>query len=927
MGCATSKYEATISPAVESSGIAKDYWKPFQPISAASWQYRTDELNGKGCHDKEEDQLELKEFARINTDNAYLQNIRLDNLHKYIEGEQVAAGWPSWLSAVAGEAIQGWVPLKADSFEKLEKIGQGTYSSVFRARNLVTGEIVALKKVRFDNFDPESVRFMAREIKILRRLDHPNIVKLEGLIASRFSCNLYLVFEYMEHDLSGLSASADIKYSESQVKCYMRQLLSGLEHCHSRNVIHRDIKGANLLVNNEGVLKLADFGLANFCTPGQPLTSRVVTLWYRSPELLLGSTNYEATIDLWSVGCVFAEMFVGKPILQGRTEVEQLHKIFRLCGSPPDDYWNNSKLPRSTIFRPHLPYPSSLQETFRYLPESVIALLETLLSIEPLKRGTASSALSSEYFRTKPYACEPSSLPKYLPTKEIDTKSRNEPHRRILDGRGYGSGGIRMPMRDNIVPGQPVQISKIEYIKEESHTSVDEKKDFPEVDGETRLFVDLHPMPSIKRPDEGHHVMCNSKEVLTFSGPLHVPSSGIAYGGSHSHIRPNSKSHLSYARDQSNMEEVKNEFDHRGHENGYLHNTHTDVQGHEQTELTKQTILKNCSKHYSQDFSEALHKGVQDRVEFSGPLLSKSLNVDELLQKNERHIRQAVRRSWFQRGNCEYHYQNNANLSCKTAYNFIAEKQHVSSETDTDWNKVWSLKTTPKVRNFVWKLLWGRLPTTRYLSSFCKVDSSNCFVCGTEDDNVSHILFDCDFAISYWKKLEQELKIRFNYKMNWHKGSWLNEFAPSNTKINLWLKEILAASLWHLWKNRNNCCFNKKKSGLNSLFCRAISDIHWSKINDITSDGPRAMKVISLDSCNKTSGGLSSVHQGHIKKLSFSVMQLGRVSCLQQDLVFVSWMTATSEWQNVLVVQKLTHHWLRKSGQYGKLYRKQENLV
>ncbi|XP_028059085.1 protein IMPAIRED IN BABA-INDUCED STERILITY 1-like, partial [Camellia sinensis] len=144
-------------------------------------------------------------------------SFRLGNLQKYVEGEQVAAGWPAWLSAVAGEAIYGWVPLSADSFEKLEKVGQGTYSSVFHARNLETGRIVALKKVRFDNFEPESVRFMAREIMILRRLDHPNIIKMEGLITSRLSCSIYLVFEYMEHDISGLLSSPDIKLSEAQV--------------------------------------------------------------------------------------------------------------------------------------------------------------------------------------------------------------------------------------------------------------------------------------------------------------------------------------------------------------------------------------------------------------------------------------------------------------------------------------------------------------------------------------------------------------------------------------------------------------------------------------------------------------------------------------------------------------------------------------
>ncbi|GJN07889.1 hypothetical protein PR202_ga25759 [Eleusine coracana subsp. coracana] len=219
-------------------------------------------------------------------------------------GEQVAAGWPAWLSAVAGEAIDGWTPRRADSFEKIDKIGQGTYSNVYKARDTVSGKIVALKKVRFDNLEPESVRFMAREILILRRLDHPNVIKLEGLVTSRMSCSLYLVFEYMEHDLAGLAASPDIKFTEPQVKCYMHQLLSGLEHCHDRGVLHRDIKGSNLLLDNNGMLKIADFGLASFFDPDrkQPMTSRVVTLWYRPPELLLGATDYGVGVDLWSAG-------------------------------------------------------------------------------------------------------------------------------------------------------------------------------------------------------------------------------------------------------------------------------------------------------------------------------------------------------------------------------------------------------------------------------------------------------------------------------------------------------------------------------------------------------------------------------------------------------------------------------------------------
>ncbi|RDX81586.1 Protein IMPAIRED IN BABA-INDUCED STERILITY 1, partial [Mucuna pruriens] len=372
-------------------------------------------------------------------------NFRLGLAQRHVEAEQNAAGWPPWLTAAAAEAIQGWIPLKADSFQKLEKvlyyyvfisIGQGTYSSVFRAREVESGKMYALKKVRFDNFQPESIRFMAREITILRRLDHPNIMKLEGIITSRLSSSIYLVFEYMEHDLAGLVSRPDIVFTESQIKCYMRQLLSGLEHCHMRGIMHRDIKVSNILLNNEGVLKIGDFGLANTISTNNKhqLTSRVVTLWYRPPELLMGSTTYGVSVDLWSVGCVFAELFLGKPILKGRTEVEQLHKIFKLCGSPPEEFWKKTKLPHATMFKPQTNYETSLRERCADFPATAVDLLEILLSIDANNRGTASSALMSEYFSTKPFACSPSILPKYPPSKEMDVKSRDDSSRKKTGG-------------------------------------------------------------------------------------------------------------------------------------------------------------------------------------------------------------------------------------------------------------------------------------------------------------------------------------------------------------------------------------------------------------------------------------------------------------------------------------------------------------
>ncbi|XP_031277313.1 probable serine/threonine-protein kinase At1g54610 isoform X1 [Pistacia vera] len=370
-------------------------------------------------------------------------------------GTETQQGWPSWLMAVAGDAIRDWTPRRASTFEKLDKIGQGTYSNVYKARDLVTGKIVALKKVRFDNLEPESVKFMAREILVLRRLDHPNVIKLEGLVTSRMSCSLYLVFEYMEHDLAGLAACQTVKFTEPQIKCYMRQLLSGLEHCHNQGVLHRDIKGSNLLIDNEGILKIADFGLATFYDPRnkQPMTSRVVTLWYRPPELLLGATYYGVGVDLWSAGCILAELLAGKPIMPGRTEVEQLHKIFKLCGSPSEEYWKKSKLPNATLFKPQQPYKRCIAETFKDFPSSSLPLIETLLSIDPDERGTATAALDSEFFTTEPHACEPSSLPKYPPSKEMDVKLRDEEARRQRGLSGKASavdGARRVRVRDRV---------------------------------------------------------------------------------------------------------------------------------------------------------------------------------------------------------------------------------------------------------------------------------------------------------------------------------------------------------------------------------------------------------------------------------------------------------------------------------------------
>ncbi|KAA8536601.1 hypothetical protein F0562_029079 [Nyssa sinensis] len=604
---------------------------------------------------------------------------RLFSVRSGIDGAQVAAGWPSWLTAVAGEAIKGWVPRKADSFEKLDKIGQGTYSSVYRARDLETGKIVALKKVRFVNMDPESVRFMAREILILRRLEHPNVMKLEGLVTSRVSGNMYLVFEYMEHDLAGLAASPTIKFTEAQIKCYMQQLLSGLEHCHSRGVLHRDIKGSNLLIDNKGNLKIGDFGLATFFRSNQkqPLTSRVVTLWYRPPELLLGATDYGIAVDLWSAGCILAELFAGKPIMPGRTEVEQLHKIFKLCGSPSEEYWKKSKLPHATIFKPQHPYERCVAKTFKDFPPSALTFLDVLLATEPEGRGTASSALQSEFFTTKPLPCDPSSLPKYPPSKEFDAKLRDEEARRERAAAGKGrvfESNRKATRESKAAPDANAELQEsILKQKGQSNPKSNSEKYNPEEDASSRTSRNgLSHSGRLIHGALGSSLNRNMNEDETSMG------SQQAFGSSRASVEwrsqrsfePHAAAQLSRfsnsvaVRGSSRFDLSRQSSVHPHWPEARLNARYNQLDGlvssvkHEWSH----NLLDGPNSSYKKDEQApgkefgTVYALKKNRIHYSGPLLPPGGNLDEMLKEHEKRIQQAVCKARLDKTNTKKTY-------------------------------------------------------------------------------------------------------------------------------------------------------------------------------------------------------------------------------------------------------------------------------
>ncbi|XP_068653788.1 cyclin-dependent kinase G-2-like isoform X2 [Aristolochia californica] len=249
-----------------------------------------------------------------------------------------------------------------DEFEKLNKIDEGTYGVVFRARDKKTGEIVALKKVKMAKEREGFPLTSLREINILLSFHHPSIVDVKEVVVGSDLNQIFMVMEYMEHDLKGLMETMKQPFSQSEVKCLMLQLLEGIKYLHDNWVLHRDLKTSNLLLNNRGELKICDFGLARqYGSPLKPYTHLVVTLWYRAPELLLGAKEYSTAIDMWSLGCIMAELLAKEPLFSGKSEIDQLDKIFKTLGTPSEKIWAGfAKLPAVRVNYTKQPLSSQL---------------------------------------------------------------------------------------------------------------------------------------------------------------------------------------------------------------------------------------------------------------------------------------------------------------------------------------------------------------------------------------------------------------------------------------------------------------------------------------------------------------------------------------------------------------------------------------
>uniref|UniRef100_A0A915BNJ3 Cyclin-dependent kinase 12 n=1 Tax=Parascaris univalens TaxID=6257 RepID=A0A915BNJ3_PARUN len=333
---------------------------------------------------------------------------------------------------------ENWGCSTVEKYDIKVQVGEGTYGQVYKAIDKFTGEIVALKKVRLENEKEGFPITAVREIKILRQLNHKNVVRLIDIVTDKQTAAdfrrdkgaFYLVFEYLDHDLMGLLESQFVDFTDDQIASFTKQLLSGLEYCHSVGFLHRDIKCSNILLNNRGEIKLADFGLARLYDEDQdrPYTNRVITLWYRPPELLLGEERYSTAVDVWSVGCILGELYTKKPIFQGNSEMVQLEVISRICGTPSPENWPDViNLPLYCSYRPKRTYTRTLRDAFGFLRDAPLDLLDRLLELDPRKRITARQALQHAWLRElDPNAIESPKLPDWQDCHEMWSKKQRK---------------------------------------------------------------------------------------------------------------------------------------------------------------------------------------------------------------------------------------------------------------------------------------------------------------------------------------------------------------------------------------------------------------------------------------------------------------------------------------------------------------------
>ncbi|CAG9760583.1 unnamed protein product [Ceutorhynchus assimilis] len=322
-------------------------------------------------------------------------------------------------------AVQGC--RSVEEFQCLNRIEEGTYGVVYRAKDKRTDEIVALKRLKMEKEKEGFPITSLREINTLLKGQHNNIVTVREIVMGSNMDKIFIVMDYVEHDLKSLLETMRHKkqhFMPGEVKCLLKQLLQAVAHLHDNWILHRDLKTSNLLLSHKGILKVGDFGLAReYGSPLKAYTPVVVTLWYRAPELLLCTKEYSTPIDVWSVGCIFAEFLLMNALFPGKSEVDQLNRIFRDLGTPSEKIWkgfNNLPAVKKIKFNE---YPvSNLRAKFKGLSETGLGLLLKFLTYDPHQRITAEDALKHSYFTEPPLPIDPAMFPTWPAKSELGHK-------------------------------------------------------------------------------------------------------------------------------------------------------------------------------------------------------------------------------------------------------------------------------------------------------------------------------------------------------------------------------------------------------------------------------------------------------------------------------------------------------------------------
>ncbi|KAK0182650.1 hypothetical protein PV327_000765 [Microctonus hyperodae] len=314
-----------------------------------------------------------------------------------------------------------------ERYERLGRLGEGSYGVVFQCRDRQTGKLVAVKKFQQTEDDPLIRKIALREIRLLKNLKHPNLVNL--LEVFRRKRKLHLVFEYCEHTLLNEMEKYLNGCPEHMTRQLTWQILQGVAYCHRLGCVHRDVKPENILITADGVVKLCDFGFARMLSPGENYTEYVATRWYRAPELLVGDTQYGTPVDVWAIGCVFAELIRGEALWPGKSDVDQLYLIRRTLGD---------LLPRHIITFQHneffagitLPTPQQITPLEATLPITnntpvQIDFLKKCLDKDPDQRWTCDQLLQHNYFDNFHFKMPNSESEDTDKSKKFRDRSRN----------------------------------------------------------------------------------------------------------------------------------------------------------------------------------------------------------------------------------------------------------------------------------------------------------------------------------------------------------------------------------------------------------------------------------------------------------------------------------------------------------------------